>query len=177
MKEIEDVPAGSNGVIFTPWLHGNRNPFEDPHAAGMFFNLSLRTSGRDMIHSVIEGVCFHLKWQMEAVEKQVQTVGTTKFVGGGALSPLLCQTLTDVLDRRIETVDQPQNAGAAGAAILAAMGMGRIKDFQEVKEIVPAKDGYEPSENRRIYDEYFREFKNLYKNNKNSFRALNEGRR
>lgn len=177
MKEIRDVPPGSNGVIFTPWLHGNRNPFEDPNAAGMFFNLSLETVGKDMIHAVIEGVCLHLKWQLSAMEKKVQTSDPVKFVGGGALAPLTCQILADVLDRRVETVDQPQNVGAAGAAILIAMGMGKIDALQEVKAIVPVKATYEPSPDRDIYDLLFMEFKNLYENNKKSFRALNEGRR
>ena len=65
LAEIRDVPAGSGGVIFTPWLHGNRCPFEDPHAAGMFFNLRLETGKREMIHAVLEGICHHLRWQLE----------------------------------------------------------------------------------------------------------------
>ena len=58
---ISQVPAGSNGVIFTPWLHGNRCPFEDPNSRGMFFNLSLETGKSDMIRAVVEGVCYHLR--------------------------------------------------------------------------------------------------------------------
>ena len=62
MARLTDVPAGSNGVMFTPWLHGNRNPFEDPDARGMFFNLGLESTAEDMIHAVIEGVCLHLRF-------------------------------------------------------------------------------------------------------------------
>ncbi|MGI6257598.1 MAG: xylulokinase [Anaerovoracaceae bacterium] len=177
MERIGKVPAGSNGVIFTPWLHGNRNPFEDPNAAGMFFNLSLETTGRDMIHAVIEGVCFHLKWQLLAMEKKVTVSENVKFVGGGALSPLTCTILADILDRTVETVDQPQNVGAAGAAMLISMGMGKIGGVGEVKELIPVKRIYRPSKNTELYQAYFEEFKNLYLNNKNSFRVLNEGRR
>lgn len=56
---IEKIPAGSAGVIFTPWLHGNRCPFEDPNARGMFFNVGLDVGKTELIRSVIEGVCFH----------------------------------------------------------------------------------------------------------------------
>jgi hypothetical protein len=52
MQAIKQVPAGSNGVIFTPWLHGNRCPFEDPNARGMFFNISIETGKTELIHAV-----------------------------------------------------------------------------------------------------------------------------
>ena len=115
MDEIKNVPAGSHGVIFTPWLHGNRCPFEDPNAHGMFFNLHLDTGKRDLIHAVMEGVYYHLRWQLEAQQKKVKTSKTIRFVGGGALAPLTCQTLSDILGCNVETVDSPQNVGAFGA--------------------------------------------------------------
>ena len=57
MAVVNTVPAGSNGVVFTPWLHGNRCPFEDPNSRGMFFNISLETGKSEMIRAVVEGVC------------------------------------------------------------------------------------------------------------------------
>ena len=110
------MPAGANGVMFTPWLHGNRCPFEDPNARGVFFNLSLETGKSDMIRAVIEGVCYHLRGFMEAENKKVQSSEIIRFVGGGALSYATCQILSDVLGKKIETVDKPQNVGAVGAA-------------------------------------------------------------
>ena len=62
---IESCPPGAGGVIFTPWLHGNRCPFEDHNASGMFFNISLDTGKTQMIRAVTEGVCFHLRWMLE----------------------------------------------------------------------------------------------------------------
>ena len=114
---INQVPAGSNGVIFTPWLHGNRCPFEDPNARGMFFNLSLETGKSELIRSVVEGVCYHLRWFLETEEKKTKTSDAIRFVGGGALSKVTCQILSDILGRKIETVDNPQNVGAVGAAV------------------------------------------------------------
>ena len=66
---IDSIPAGSGGVIFTPWLHGNRCPFEDPNARGIFFNISLETGKTELIRAVVEGVCFHIRWFLENQEK------------------------------------------------------------------------------------------------------------
>lgn len=176
MERIEDIPAGSNGIIFTPWLHGNRNPFEDPDARGIFFGLGIESSAEDMIHAVIEGVCMHLKWQMTAMEKLTPSSDVVRFVGGGALAPLTCRILADVLGKTIETVDDPQNAGSVGAAAVMGIGLGIFDSLEEVKERIPAAACYEPrKENTDRYEELFEIFKDLYKKNKKNFHRLREG--
>lgn len=171
---ISEVPAGSGGVIFTPWLHGNRCPFEDPNSRGMFFNISLETGKSELIRAVIEGVCFHLRWFMEAEEKKVKASETIRFVGGGALSYMTCQILSDVLGKKIEVVDKPQNVGAVGAAVTIAVGSGLISDFSKAKSLIPAVKTYTPNkENKEVYDKQYKVFKNLYKANKENFAALN----
>ncbi len=171
---ISQVPAGSGGVIFTPWLHGNRCPFEDPNSRGMFFNISLETGKSELIRAVIEGVCFHLRWFMEAEEKKVKASETIRFVGGGALSYMTCQILADVLGKKIEVVDKPQNVGAVGAAVTIAVGSGLISDFGKAKSLIPAIKTYTPdNKNREVYDKQYKVFKNLYKANKENFAALN----
>lgn len=135
MEVIKDVPAGSNGVIFTPWLHGNRCPFEDYNARGMFYNIGIETGKTELIHSVIEGVCYHLRWQLESIEQKVKTSEAIRFVGGGALAPLTCQTLSDVLGREIETVDRPQDIGSAGAAVVIAAGLNIIHEIEDAKKL------------------------------------------
>lgn len=175
MYAIKDVPAGSNGVIFTPWLHGNRCPFEDSYARGMFFNISLETGKTELIHAVLEGICYHLRWQMEAQEKKVRTSHVIRFVGGGALAPLTCQMLADMLGREVETVDSPQNVGAVGAALVAAVGLGVASSITEAKALIPVSARYIPDKrNTAVYDRYFEVFKELYKNNRNNFRKLND---
>ena len=175
MERIKDVPAGSNGVMFTPWLHGNRNPFEDANARGMFFNLGLESTAEDMVHAVIEGVCFHLRWQMTAMSKLTPPSEVIRFVGGGAQAPLTCQILADMLGRKVETVDSPQNAGSVGAAAVMAVGLGIFDNLQDAKSSVPATAGYEPRpENTAVYDGLFEIFKDLYKCNKKNFHKLND---
>lgn len=143
-KVISEVPAGSNGVIFTPWLHGNRCPFEDPNARGMFFNISLETGKTELIRAVTEGVCFHLRWFLETEEKKIKTSDTIRFVGGGALSDVTCQILADCIGRKVETVDSPQNVGAVGAAVVVAVGLGLLPSLDEAKRMVPAKKPSHP---------------------------------
>lgn len=174
MEKISAIPAGSHGVLFTPWLHGNRCPFEDPDARGMFFNLGIETTASDMVHAVIEGVCLHLKWQLKAMEKHTATSQTIRFAGGGALAPLTCQILADVLGRRVESVENPQNVGAVGAAAVMALGLKVIASIEEVKALIPADRIYEPQPaNTAIYENLFDIFQDLYKKNRKNFGRLN----
>ncbi|MGO4107013.1 xylulokinase [Paenibacillus sp. YAF4_2] len=174
MHAIKDVPAGSNGVIFTPWLHGNRCPFEDSNARGLFFNISIDTGKTELIHAVLEGICYHLRWQLESQDRKIKTSKTIRFVGGGALAPLTCQILADILGREIETVDSPQNAGAIGAAVVAAVGLGMIPSIHEAKSLVTVQATYKPNpRNKATYDIYFEVFKSLYSRNKKAFGILN----
>lgn len=171
---IAEVPAGSGGVIFTPWLHGNRCPFEDPKAAGIFFNISLDTGKRHLLRAVLEGICYHLNWMLECQDKRVKTSRVIRFVGGGALSGVTCQILADITGRTIETVENTKDAGAAGAAILIGIEQGLIADFDEVEKYIQVKDIYIPiEENRKIYERYYEVFKKLYKSNRGNFAALN----
>ena len=174
---INSIPAGSNGVVFTPWLHGNRCPFEDPNAAGMFFNIRLDTGKTELIRAVVEGICFHMRWMLERQEQKVNKFKTTdavRFCGGGALGETTCQILADVLQRDIVVVESPQNIGAVGAAACIAVGIGVIPKMTDVKKLIPIKTTYHPKkENKQIYDRNFKVFKNLYKCNKENFAILN----
>ncbi len=171
---IDTIPAGSNGVVFTPWLHGNRCPFEDPNAAGMFFNIRLETGKTELIRSVVEGICFHMRWMLERQEKKVKTSGSVRFCGGGALGEATCQILADILQRDVVVVESPQNIGAVGAACCIAVGMGIISSMKDVKKLIPIKTTYHPNKaNKAVYDRNFKVFQNLYKCNKKNFEILN----
>lgn len=172
--EVGKVPPGANGVIFTPWLHGNRCPFEDSKAGGMFFNIRIDNGKRDMIRAVLEGICYHLRWLLECVEKKVKTSDIIRFVGGGALSPLTAQMLADITGRTVETVNNTQEVGAIGAALVVAAGI-KGKDVLELsRRLVKANRTYVPNpENKEAYERNFRVFKNLYKSNAANYKLLN----
>lgn len=175
-RVIDTVPAGSNGTIFTPWLHGNRCPFEDPNAAGMFFNIKIETGKTELIRAVVEGICFHMRWMLERqdIKKEVKISKVIRFCGGGALGEVTCQILSDILQREIEVVDSPQNVGAVGAAACIAVGLNLIPSLEHVKTLIPAKKHYYPNpEHREVYNRNFRVFQNLYKSNKENFEILN----
>jgi len=177
---VSKSEPGAGGVLFTPWLHGNRCPFEGPDAGGMFFNIKLETGKTELIRAVLEGICYHLRWMLECEEKKVRTSGVIRFVGGGALSKVVCQMLADIIGRPVETVEETKDVGAVGAAVLVAVGCGRMKDMDAVKSFISVADRYEPDPaSKKIYDRNFEVFKKLYDSNKKNFTMLNhsEGNR
>lgn len=171
---IDAIPPGAGGVIFTPWLHGNRCPFEDPKAAGMFFNLRLDTGKTEMLRAVLEGICYHLRWMLECQDKKVKIASTLRFVGGGALSRVTCQILADVTGRTVETVADTKDVGAVGAAMLVAVGSGQIAELTQAAGLIRPAARYTPDPaNQALYDRNYKVFKNLYAANKKNFAALN----
>ncbi|MBR6403988.1 MAG: FGGY-family carbohydrate kinase [Eubacterium sp.] len=173
-EEISKVPPGANGVIFTPWMHGNRCPFEDSNAGGIFFNIKIENSKRDMLRAVLEGICYHLRWLLECEEDKVKTSETIRFVGGGALSCVTCQMLADITGRPIETVNNTQEVGAIGTALVVAAGIRGDDVFELAKQLIKPNHTYRPNpKNMEAYERGFKVFKKLYKSNKNSFKTLN----
>ncbi|MDR1464873.1 MAG: FGGY-family carbohydrate kinase [Oscillospiraceae bacterium] len=174
MAVIGAVPIGCGGVIFTPWLHGNRCPFEDPNARGMFWGISLETGKTELIRAVVEGVIYHLRWLLETQEKKTKTSDPVRFVGGGALSDVMCQMMADCLGRTVETVASPQNVGAVGAAVLVAAGNGIIDGVAQAKRLIPAVKTFRPAAGRQaLYDKNYRIFRRLYAANKKLFAEMN----
>ena len=172
-ETIKDVPPGSGGVIFTPWLHGNRCPFEDPDSTGMFFGIKLETGKTELIRAVLEGVFYHLRWMLECQDKKLKTSDPIRFVGGGALSGVSCQMLADILGRRIETVASPQNVGSVGACAITAVGLGIIPNLECVRDFIPVLSTYEPDpEKHAAYEPYFNTFKRIYSANKKLYKEI-----
>lgn len=172
---IRTAPPGAGGVLFTPWLHGNRCPFEDPNAAGMFFNIRLETGKTELIRAVVEGVCYHLRWMLECEARKCETSDPIRFVGGGALSAVTCQILADMTGRRVETVASPQNVGAVGAAAVAAVGLGAIDSLERVRDFIPPAATYQPDPAvKTAYDRNFQVFKRLYRANQANWKLINQ---
>ncbi|MBN1122619.1 MAG: FGGY-family carbohydrate kinase [Anaerolineae bacterium] len=172
-KVVETVEPGSGGVLFAPWLHGNRSPFEDPYARGMFFNISLETGKSELLRSVLEGDAYHKRWMLETIEKKVPRADTLRLVGGGARSNAWAQILADVTGRTIETVKHPENAGATGAALTCGVGLG-LFSFADAGDMVGIDRTFRPRpENQAVYDRLYAVFRRLYPQNRRLFQALN----
>ncbi|MGB1012628.1 MAG: xylulokinase [Nannocystaceae bacterium] len=164
---------GSDGLIFLPWLYGERTPIEDPDVRGGFFNLTLSTTRAQMVRAVLEGVAYNSRWLMQAVEKFIgRSLTEIRFIGGGAQSDIWCQIFADVLDRDILQVAEPIHANVRGAGILGAMALGKL-DIDEVHTCVEVAKRYRPNpETRAMYDDYAAIFIQLYKQNRKLFHRL-----
>ena len=174
-QTVEQSQPGAGGVIFTPWLHGNRSPFEDPLARGMFFNIGLETNKRDLIRSVLEGVAYHKRWMLETIEKKIPHRDSLRFVGGGAQSGIWGQILADITGRQIEVTANAQNAGTIGAAIVCAVGLGLFSSFQDASPLIQVSRTFTPRpEYQDLYARQFSVYKQLYANNRKLFHALNQ---
>jgi xylulokinase len=140
----------------------------------MVFNIGRGTGKRALVRAVVEGIAMHNRWQLESIRRKVRVEGPLRFVGGGALSPAIAGIMADVLGETIETVASPQNAGALGAALVCAAGLGEIGGLAEAGALVPPNAVYEPrTGNRAVYAKAFPVFKELYYSNKANFKALN----
>jgi len=172
---IEQVPAGSNGLIFTPWLYGERTPVEDHTIRGGLHNISLPVKREDIIRAVFEGVAYNSKWLFDLVEKFIKRkMDPVNMIGGGAQSDIWCQIYADVLNRTIRQVKDPIMANARGAAFIAAVGLGYCK-FADIPELVQYSKIFHPNpENQEVYQKLYNEFLTLYKKNKAMYRRLNE---
>jgi xylulokinase len=172
----EKVPAGSDGLIFTPWLYGERTPVEDHTVRGAFMNQSLKTTRAHMIRAAMEGVAFNARWLLKYVEIFTKRrMNTINLIGGGARSPLWCQIIADVLDRTIRQVDDPVQANTRGAGLLGAAALG-LATFEEIADQIPVAGVFRPDpRNRALYDSLFEEFQQIYKQNRKIYARLNAG--
>jgi xylulokinase len=172
-----NVPPGANGVIFTPWLNGERTPVDDTTVRAGLMNLSMTTTSEDVVRAVMEGVALNTRWALGYVEKFIgRKMDPLNMVGGGARSEVWCRIFADALGRAVRQVRDPMQANARGAAFIAAVGMGYIS-FEDVPGLVEYANTFEPeSANRALYDAMFKEFVNIYKNNKAMYRRLNGGK-
>jgi xylulokinase len=104
------VPAGSNGVIYAPWLYGERSPVEDRFARAAIVNLSLENNREDIIRAFLEGVAFNTRWLQAPAEKFLgRKLSALNIVGGGARSNVWCQILADVIDYQAVYRPNPVN--------------------------------------------------------------------
>jgi len=165
---------GAGGVVFTPWLQGERSPVTDSHIRGGFHNLSLATTRADLVRGLMEGVAYNNKWLHVYVERFAkQRLDPIRMVGGGATSNLWCQIHADVMDRRIEKVVEPLHAQLRGAAMVAGIALGLVQP-SEVRDLVEVEAAFTPDPaSREVYRRQYAEFPKLYKAEKAILRRLN----
>jgi xylulokinase len=177
-NEVTRIPPGSHYLLFTPWLYGERAPIDDSYVRAAFLNLSAEHTREDMLRAVYEGVAYNIRWIVDIVEKEFQfSLPCLRVIGGGAKGKPWMQILADITHREIEAVCEPQEAGAVGAALVAAVGMGIYPDFESLRNVVKVDSVYEPQPgNSEIYDSLFHRYQEVYHNLRSFYRKLNKER-
>jgi xylulokinase len=175
LDQIADrVPAGANGVIYTPWIWGERAPIDDKNVRAGLYNLSLHNTREDIIRAFLEGVAFNTNWLLQPVEKFLgKNVDQINIIGGGAQSDVWCQIFSDIMNVEIRQVENPVYANARGAAWIASVGLGEIS-FSDIPTLVEIQTTYTPQlKNQAVYQEKFDIFKQIYKQLKVVYNRLN----
>jgi xylulokinase len=159
-----EAEPGSGGLIFTPWMFGERAPIDDDEIRAGFYNLSLDHTRSEVVRAVLEGVALNMKWALKYFEKLTGQAEYIHFIGGGAKSDLWLQIFADALKREVRKIAEPEQAGAKGAAMIAMVGLGYLRGFEDVKKLVRVEKVFKPSKERaEIYDKLFERFRKIYK--------------
>lgn len=165
------VPPGSEGLVFLPYLSGERTPHNDPNARGIYFGMTLKHERAHMIRSTMEGIIFGLRTSIEIFKGLGVQYDRVIASGGGARGHLFREMQADIFDCDIYTNQGSEQAGI-GAAITAAVACGEYTDYKEACErLVHMKDEIiTPNpRNQRLYEEQFEIYKELYGCNKELF--------
>lgn len=161
-EAAERSRPGSNGVIFLPYLAGERCPYSDPNARGVFYGLSLGTARGDITRAVMEGVTFSLKQVVDLIGDMApaEKVYTS---GGGSASPLWRQMQADIFGLPVYTMSAASEGGAYGAVMVAGVGAGVWKDLNEAISILKVETETLPiAANRAAYEDAFARYSALY---------------
>ena len=171
------VAPGAGGVLFTPWLNGERSPVDDHTIRGGFHNISLSTTRGDMVRGVFEGVALNSAWLLGAVEKYTKRqFPSLAFVGGGANSDLWSQIHADTMGREVRQIADPVLANVRGAGLLTHLALGHIR-LADIPSMVQVKKVYTPDEDAgAVYAPLLKEFVNLYDKTKGIHKRLNADR-
>lgn len=167
------VPPGSEGLIFLPYLEGERSPIFDPNARGVFFGLSPVHRREHLLRATVEGVSFALRSVLEAIRESF-AVPALRLIGGGGQSDLWQQLLANVCGVPIQTLStQPADATSLGAAFAAGVGVGLFESLSQAAQTVKVtrERGVEPAPGER-YDRFFRVYQGLYPQLKPLFTQL-----
>jgi xylulokinase len=150
-------------LLFLPWLSGERVPLFDDHARAAFVGLDLHHDHGHLALAVMEGVAHQMRWALEYAEAFGEPVGTLRAVGGGGIGASWTQVIANVLGRPLETIRDPQDAAARGAAACALVGLGARPGFGFLKETVEVERTVTPdAAHRPRHDHLHATYQALY---------------
>ncbi len=172
-REAAQAPVGSEGLLFLPYLTGERTPYPDPQARGAFVGLTVRHNKTHLVRSVLEGVSFGLRDSLELIKGLGVPITQVRASGGGARSAVWRQIHADVFGTELVLVNVTEGA-AYGAALLAGVGSGAYRSVEEaVNATVTVTDRTTPSAaNVKEYERLYPAYRNLYPALKETFHSL-----
>jgi len=171
-EAASDVPAGSEGLTFLPYLSGERTPHADPNARGVFFGITLRHGKGHFARAVMEGVAYGLKDSLELMHGLGISASDLRVSGGGGKSALWLQILADVFNEPVRAVN-PGEGAAYGAALLAAVGGGAFESVKDAGNAVKAEgELIQPSTDAEAYAKGYEQFGRLYPAVKGEFERI-----
>lgn len=175
MAEAESVPAGSENLMFLPYLTGERCPHADPNARGTFIGLTPRHTRAHLIRAVMEGITFGMREQIMIFREMGIPIEQVRAQGGGARSELWRQMQADMYQAPVVTINAAEGA-ALGVAILAGVGIGEWKDVPEAcKAIIRVKHKHRPAKKAAaFYDRHYAKYGMLYPGLKDVFPRINQ---
>ncbi|WP_129044540.1 gluconokinase [Companilactobacillus metriopterae] len=149
----EKIPAGSDGLLFHPYLGGERAPIWNAYARGSFFGLTRQHTRAHMVRSALEGIVYNLYMVMLMIEGVAGKPKSIQATGGFARSELWRQMLADIFEQDV-TIPESFESSCLGAAVLGMYSLGYIDDLSEVKNMVGVTNVHKPnSENFEVYRE------------------------
>lgn len=174
-KEAATVPAGSEGLLFLPYLTGERCPYPDPYARGVFFGLTLRHNKAYMVRSVLEGVAYGLRDSLEIFQAMGVQPAQIRLSGGGARSEVWRQIQADIFNRECVTINIDEGP-AFGVALLAGVGTGIYPSVQSAcAQTISVVDRTTPElQHAAVYQRYYPIYRKLYQDLRDDFHTLAE---
>ncbi len=169
-RETADVPDGCDGLTFLPYLNGERTPYWDSNARGVFFGVNIGTSKAHFIKSIMEGVSFALRNNIETIESLGMSVKNVRAVGGGLKSPVWLPVLSQIIQRPINMVEAP-HTGNVGNSIIAAIATGEYSGAKEAVDRLVRIERTIESPPSDVYERRYPHFLGLYEDLKDRFAA------
>lgn len=162
-EKVQKVEPGSKGLIFLPYLLGERSPWWNPDAKACFIGLTPQHRRNEMLRSVMEGVGYNLRVILDLIESNV-AIDEIRIIGGAARNAFWVQMLSDIWQRPLEVAENLEYATSIGAAVCAGVGIGAFKDFSICASLNSVRKEILPNlENKAIYDKAYDLFQRLYR--------------
>jgi xylulokinase len=131
----EKSPVGANGLIYLPYLMGERSPRWNPRARGAFIGLTIRHTRRDMVRAVLEGITFNLRVILDCFRKQGAQIDAMRVIGGGARGRFWNRIMADIYGMPVHRMSILEEATSMGAAVAGGVGVGIYKDFSIIAQM------------------------------------------